>query len=477
MQFPTLSFVTFFLVALTVSWSVRRNRVLQKWWLLLASAFFYTRLDGGLALLLFGTALSEYAISEVLLRRTSERWRLGWMWVSVLKNCALLGVFKYFNFFAESVQVAAAALGMELYAPVLDLLFPLGLSFYGLQCMAYTVDLQRGHGHRARSLLDFLVFVTFFPQLLIGPICRSRDLLPQLEAPAPDAIPDLSIAVSLLASGLFKKVVLATMLGTALVNSAFQYPADYASLELLVAAYAYCIMIYCDFSGYTDLARGLGLLMGFQLPENFNQPYRATNISDFWRRWHITFSNWLRDYIYLPLGGSRAHPLRVYTNLMITLLVAGLWHGSAWKFVMWGFLHGCGIVAYKMLQDWRRSRGLDPKTMVHPVYWVVTSWLLTLHLNVFARIFFYSPDMASALVYLRELAVLDTLGQGVPTYLLPVIAFGFSMHFWGQHYRRWFVALHERTPGLLRPVLWVGIGVAVFAAQPDDIAPFIYFAF
>jgi D-alanyl-lipoteichoic acid acyltransferase DltB (MBOAT superfamily) len=236
-------------------------------------------------------------------------------------------------------------------------------------------------------------------------------------------------------------------------------------------------MIYCDFSGYVDMARGLGLLMGFYLPDNFNMPYKAANIAEFWRRWHITFSNWLRDYVYLPLGGSRKSKPRVYLNLFITLFVAGVWHGATWGYILWGVVHGVGLVAYKMLQDVRRARGINPKTLVHPLWWVVVAWLLTLHLNVFARIFFYTSDLATAFAYLGGLSKLTVLGKGVEWLILPVIALGFAMNFWGDRVRAAFIRMHDQAPWLARPAIWIAIGVGILALQPDDVAPFIYFMF
>lgn len=476
MPFPSLPFAAFFLVVLTLTWAARRSRALRNGILLAASYVFYTQWDWRLALLLAGSSVFNWGVGEVLHRAPDPR-KNAVLWVGLVANLGFLGFYKYAGFFLENVDALASAMGLSGHVPVLEILLPLGISFYTFQNMAYLVDLKRGYGVKAKSLFDYLLFCSFFPQLLIGPICRSRDLLPQIEAPPLQKVPNESMAVSLIASGLFKKVVLATFLQTHLVDDAFIAPENYSAVELLVAAYGYTIMVYCDFSGYTDMARGLGLLLGFHIPENFNQPYRSTSIAEFWRRWHMTFGNWLRDYVYFPLGGGRRSAPRVYLNLMITLLVAGFWHGAHWKFIIWGFIHGAGIVAYKMVQDWRRGRGQNPKTMTFSSGWIFLSWAWTFHLCVFARIFFRTADLDVAGHYWQGLFAFDVFGQGIEWLILPVILFGLGLNFFGQHIRRWFVQLHDNTPWPARPALWVAMGIAILALQPDDVAPFLYFQF
>lgn len=480
MPFPTLPFAAFFLVVLGLTWLARGSRGWRNAILLVASYVFYAGWNPRLALLLAGSSVVTWGLGELIHRADPGR-RGWWTGLAVVSNVAFLAYFKYCGFFLENVDALAQAMGLGVHVPVLEVLLPVGISFYTFQNLAYVADLHRGYGHKAKNLWDYLLFVSFFPHLLIGPICRSRDLLPQIEAPPPDKVPDLSRAVSLIASGLFKKVVLATFLQTHLVDNAFLAPESYGSFDLLVAAYAYTILIYFDFSGYTDMARGIGLLLGFHIPDNFNQPYRSTSIAEFWRRWHMTFGNWLRDYIYFPLGGGRRKPLRVYLNLMITLLVAGFWHGAHWKFLIWGGIHGGGIVAYKIVQDVRRARGVDTKGMTFSWWYTALAWAWTFHLVVFARIIFKTADLDVAGTYAwnmgRGLWTGDWVGQGVEWLILPVVAFGLALNFWGQHLRRWFIDAHERVPAGLRPVVWAGLGVALLALQPDDVAPFVYFQF
>lgn len=480
MPFPTLPFVAFFLPVLVLVWLARSRRGLRNGILLLASYVFYAGWSPRLALLLLGSSVANYVLGE-LIDRAEGPARGRWTGLAVLANVAFLGFFKYAGFFVENLDVVLTALGLGVHLPVVEILLPLGISFYTFQNIAYIADVHRGYAHKAKSLWDYLLFASFFPQLLIGPICRSTDLLPQIEADPPRRIPDLSRAVSLIASGVFKKVVLATFLQTHLVDDAFLAPENYGSFDLLVAAYAYTITIYFDFSGYTDMARGLGLLLGFELPINFDRPYRSLSLAAFWRRWHRTFGNWLRDYIYFPLGGGRRSPPRVYLNLMITLVVAGFWHGAHWKFIIWGAIHGAGLVAYKMVQDWRRSRGIKLATMRFPWWYQVLAWAWTFHLVVFARIVFKTSDLDVAGTF--AVGMLSGLwtgawsGQGVEWLILPVCALGLAMNFWGHHWRRWFIEAHERVPAVLKPVVWTALALLLLVLQPDDIAPFVYFQF
>lgn len=475
--FETLPFALFFLAVLPVAWALRGQPTARKVWLLAASYAFYGGASPRLLLLLFGASLTEWLCGEGVARARTERGRRLWLYASIAKNLGLLGVFKYYGFFRDNVEAIANTIGFQSGLPVLEILLPVGLSYITFQCIAYTVDLYRGHGVRAASLLDFLLFMAFFPQLLIGPICRSRDLLPQLEAPAPKGIPDLSMAVSLVLSGLFKKVVIATWLDTHLVQDAFLGPEDFSRPELLIATYAYTVLIYCDFSGYTDIARGIGLLLGFHLPDNFNRPYRSTNLAAFWRRWHMTFSNWLRDYIFLPLGGSRVGTLATWRNLMIVMLVTGIWHGAAWTFVIWGAAHGVVLVLYKFVQDRRRAQGLDPKRMTFPWWHHLGAWMLTFHFIAFARIAFRSPDVEVAGVYASRLVFGGGGGQGLEWPVWPVLALGMSLHFVGHHLRDAFVAWHDRLPSLARPVAWTVLAATILVLQPADVSPYLYFSF
>lgn len=477
MQFATLEFLAFFVPVFGLTWAVRPWPIARKLLLLVASYAFYAGWDLRLLGLIVATSLIDWFAGEMIAASDRPAIRKLWLGISLATNLGMLGWFKYYGFFRDNLEALANLTGTTSGLPVLEIVMPVGISYITFQCMTYTIDLYRGYGVKAESLLDFLLFIAFFPQVLIGPICRSRDLLAQLHAPVPEGIPDLSRAVSLIASGLCKKVLLATYLATHLVEDAFNAPESFSSVELLIAAYAYTIQIYCDFSGYTDMAMGLGLLLGFHIPDNFNQPYRAINIAEFWRRWHMTFSNWLRDYVFLPMGGSWGSKPQTWFNLMTVMWVTGIWHGAAWKFMVWGSIHGVALVLYKITQDRWKARGVNPRTMHRSRGWIVLSWLYTFHLVVLARIWFRATDLEVGVTYWKQLLAFTWFGHGVEWLVLPVAGIGLALNFWGQHVRKAFIDLHEATPWWGKPLLWTAVGAGILVLQPADVAPYIYFAF
>ncbi len=477
MAFPTIGFAYFFALTATVTWLLRERRTLQKLWLLAASYLFYAGWDLRLLLLLSGVSLLDWLIAERMLGAVSQRTKRLLLQAGIAANVGLLCVFKLYDFLRDSTESLAHMLGLQAHLPMLEILLPVGLSFYAFQGIAYLVDCYRGTVYRARSLLDFLLFMAFFPQLLAGPICRSHELLPQLAGPGPREVPELSRAVALILTGLFKKIVLASTLATRLVDDAFLAPSHYSSLQLLLAVYAYTVQVYLDFSGYTDMARGLALLLGFEIPENFAYPYAATNLGEYWRRWHITFSTWLRDYIYFPLGGSRRSYTRVYFNLLVTFLVCGIWHGSHWTFVLWGLAHGVGLAAYKASLDLRRHRGLDPKRQRPTRAWLVLGWASTLSFCAFARIPFKSADLQTAGEFMRGLGSAPFSVHGTDPVVVLVTLLGLAMSFWGKPVFDWVVRAHAGMPAYARPLAWVGAGVLMLALKTHDVAPYIYFGF
>lgn len=474
MPFASITFATFFLLVATLAWTLRGWRAARNGTLLLASAWFYAAWDPRFLALLFVGCLLGYFGGEAV-SRSQGRARVIALWATNLAFLALLGSFKYYDFFRVNLEQVAGALGLSAHLPLLHVVLPAGISFYTFQGMSYVIDIHRGHGPKARSFVDFALFLSFFPKLIAGPICRSRDLLPQIEADPPQGVPDLSRAVSLIASGLFKKVVVATYLQTHLVDGAFSAPENHSSLELLLGLYAYSMQVYADFSGYTDIAIGCALLLGFHLPENFNRPYAATSIGDFWRRWHITYSTWLRDYVYFSLGGSRTGRLQTYFNLMITFLLGGFWHGARWGYVAWGGIHGLALVVHKITLDVRRARGREPAA---PSFaWVALSWLATFHVCVFARVFFRARDLEPAWQYLEGIFAFRPLGQGVDPVVVVLCVLVLWMNVRGEALRESFVTWHERLRPVLRPPVWLALAVLLLALKPGGIPPYIYFAY
>ncbi len=480
MPFPTLPFAVFFLLVGTLAWAARRRRTLQKLVLLLGSWFFYARWDTRLLALLVGASLANYALGELIVRTPSPRLRRGWLTLGVLANLGLLGTFKFYEFFREHANELSVWMGLGAHLPVLEMLLAAGISFYTFQGIAYLVDTHRGTAVRPNTLLDFLLFMAFFPKLLAGPICRSDELMAQINGPAPREIEAPSEAMTLLASGLFKKLVLASYLGTHLVEDAFEIPGNYSSIELVIAVLAYTSEIYLDFSGYTDMARGLALLLGFRLPENFRYPYAATNIGEFWRRWHITFSRWLRDYVYFPLGGSHGSRWRTAANLMVTFLVCGLWHGARWGFVLWGLMHGIALAGYKLSVDVRRDRARARGVTYQPsqaLAWKVLGCVLTVGFCAFARIFFRATDLTRASEMLSGIFALRPLARPLDPVLLLFAASGYALCFFGRPLFDACVRFHERAVPAARPLLWGAVVLLALVLKTRDVSPYIYFGF
>lgn len=476
MEFPTIKFVYFALITLTISWLMRQQRSVQKAFLLLASYYFAWQWKPLFLGVIVFSSLMNYAFGRAIHMMKGHPRRKPVLVVGLVANLGVLGFFKYYGFFVDNLQNLTDLLDVSVHLPLLELIVPFGISFYTFQGMAYLVDTYRDKAVQPETLLDWMLFISFFPQLGAGPICRSHELLPQLHAPAPKQVPDLSVAVTLIASGLFKKMVMATYLASHTTTDAFLFPKNWSSLELVLATYAYTAQVYLDFSGYTDLARGVGLLFGFRIPENFNYPYQATNIGDFWRRWHITFSTWLREYIYFPLGGSRKGRLRCYFNLMVTFVSCGVWHGASWGYIIWGGLHGIGLTLYKASLDLRRDWGFK-STGPWPLWWAAMGWFATITFCAFARIFFKTPDLATAWDFWGVLFSFTGRGAGFDLGVLFLTALTIFLNFYGRPIFDAAVRLHERIPTLARPVAWATVMVALFTLKPYGMAATIYFSF
>lgn len=360
MIFPTVQFAAFFAVVLPLSWALMPRPRLWKPFILLASYVFYGYADWRFCLLLAASTLVNQAaaIGAAAARRDgAESRRRAWVTAAVVIDLGLLGVFKYLDFLVGSVDSALDSVGLGVPLPVLQIALPVGISFFTFQAISYVVDVGRGKADLA-SWVDFAVYEAFFPHLVAGPIVRAREFLPQLRTPRdPRSVPTVA-ALFLVAGGLFKKVVLADLIATRLVDPVFDSPA-HSGGETLLAIYGYAAQIYCDFSAYTDIAIGVALLLGFRFPQNFDRPYAATSLQSFWRRWHMSLSRWLRDYLYIGLGGSRRGRRRTYVNLALTMVLGGLWHGASWTFVAWGAVHGGGLAVERWWRERRARRAAE----------------------------------------------------------------------------------------------------------------------
>lgn len=359
MLFNSSAFALFLPVMLVAYWSLRGTG--RRWSLLIGSYFFYSWWDWRFCGLLALSTLVDYFCAQRIERCKGAARKRSLLFLSIGTNLGVLATFKYFNFFRDSAGALLSTLGIASDLPVLNVVLPMGISFYTFQTMSYTIDVYRG-ARAERSLLNFGVFVSCFPQLVAGPIVRSKTLLPQLQENQSFARADFSAGVFRLFQGLFKKMVVADTLGL-YVDMVFADPSGYTGISAWIALYAYAFQIYMDFSGYTDCAIGIGHLLGLRFPENFNSPYLAGSPSEFWKRWHMTLSSWLRDYLYIPLGGSRLGRWFTVRNLFITMALGGLWHGAAWTFVAWGVYHAVLLIGEHVLRGPSDGRIQRARTM------------------------------------------------------------------------------------------------------------------
>lgn len=472
MHFHSLDYLLFLLLAVCGYWLVAKQAVLRLLFLFVMSCAFYMAWHPTYIVLILGSCLLDYTVGLALgvVHRSGLRKFL--LSLSLFGNLSLLGVFKYFNFFAEAVGDGLGLCGIQVAVPHLEVLLPVGISFYTFQTLSYTIDVYRGRLEPTRNFLRFAVFVTFFPQLVAGPIVRASDLLPQLALQPVLSTDRVGRALFSIVTGLVKKVALADFVALNLVDRVFAEPAAYSSAEVLMALYGYTLQIYCDFSGYTDVARGSAMLMGLDLPENFDRPYQAQNPAEFWRRWHMTLSSWLRDYLYFPLGGSRAAPARAYFNLFTTMFLIGLWHGADWNFVVYGTIQGGAVVLHRM---WVRRFGRPAEQTTLAVR--VLKVLGTLHFVVLSRIFFRGADFGNSVAMFERLFD-GSSGLGhLPQQGLVVLLIGMAAHYTP---KRWWLSiegLFVRLPAPGQAVVLAAVGAALMLVVSHEVVPYIYFQF
>jgi D-alanyl-lipoteichoic acid acyltransferase DltB (MBOAT superfamily) len=469
--FPTATFAVFFLVVLPASWLLMRRGALWRPFIVAASFVFYAGWDWRFCFLLAFSIVWNQVFALAIHGARGQR--RGWLLtVALAGNLGLLGYFKYYDFFVTSTHNLFALAGVDVPLEARSIVLPVGISFFTFMGISYLVDTYRGDFVPV-SFSKFAAYLSFFPHLVAGPIVRPGELLPQLDSPRDPRYVDTSRAFFLISTGLFMKVVIANHLATNIVDQVFGAPSQRSSLEVLVGVYAYAVQIYADFFGYTNMAIGLALLLGFRFPQNFDAPYSATSISDFWRRWHMTLSRWLRDYLYIPLGGNRGGRLLTYRNLMLTMLLGGLWHGAGWTFVAWGGVHGSALVA----ERWWRER---PGRAEHRSTAWRRTWqrLATFHVVCFGWIFFRADSFSDAWDVLVRLVT--AWGEPSPLVtggVVAAIAVGIGSQYLPSRLPLALMARFSRLPvpaqaGVLSLAL-----LAAHALGPEGVAPFIYFQF
>jgi alginate O-acetyltransferase complex protein AlgI len=467
MLFNSFHFVVFFVIVLALNQSLRRWPAAQKLMLLAASYYFYGQWNWLYLLLILFSTITDYAIGLGLVRVRRPR---NLMIISLVVNLGVLFFFKYANWAIGNWNGVDTLLGGSMTIAPLDLLLPVGISFYTFQSMSYTIDVYRGDSPPRRNFLDYSLFIAFFPQLVAGPIVRDGEFFHELDRDRDIDFATVRQALVLIALGYVKKVVVADNLA-AVVDPVFDATTAQGFWDTLLAIYAFAFQIYCDFSGYTDIAIGCALLLGFRFPKNFNYPYVAESVQDFWRRWHMTLSRWLRDYLYISLGGNRKGPARTRINLMLTMLLGGLWHGASWNFVIWGGLHGAYLAferaIHKRWPGWNRdSRAMSLLRM-----------FVTFHLVCFAWIFFRAHDLAGVGRILANLAHPSISGFDAERHLslgVLLAALGCAQLLGGKAQLKQRISDSEGT-------LFIGTMTAAMLAMiwftPTTSAPFIYFQF
>ena len=403
MLFNSLSFLIFLPIVLIGYYSLAHRG--QNYLLLAASLFFYACWDWRFLSLLFITMVVDYFVADYLerlqLEGAPERKRKWVLAVSMFSNLAMLGFFKYFNFFADSMHDLLTMAGWNVQMSTLNIILPVGISFYTFQSMSYTIDVYRGELPATRHFLDFALFVSFFPHLVAGPIMRAVDLIPQILRPRHTTVDQIFDGLHLIMWGFFKKVFVADNLAP-IANAIFSEQSP-SGFRTLIGVYAFAWQIYCDFSGYTDIARGVAKLMGFELILNFNLPYFSTSPKEFWTRWHISLSSWLRSYLYFPLGGNRGSEAQTYRNLMLTMILGGLWHGAAWNFVLWGIYQGGMLVIHRLTEPWldRWFTFRDPFTRG---VWFAVRVVIMFHLTCYGWLLFRATSFSQIVGMTASLA-------------------------------------------------------------------------
>ena len=442
--------------------------------MMLASYVFYAAWDWRFALLLAGSTVVNQGFAVAMYRTKAPRHRTALLVATVAANLGILAYFKYWNFFVDSGQAVIGNLGFEVPSLIVETVLPVGISFFTFMALSYVIDIYRGN-YQPTTLSKFAVFLSFFPHLVAGPIVRPAELVPQFDPPPDPRYVDTTRAFALIAGGLFKKVVIATALAR-FVDPVFGAPDQYSSLVVLVAIYAYAIQIYADFSGYTDMAIGIALLLGFRLPQNFNRPYSASSLREFWRRWHMTLSRWLRDYLYIPLGGNRKGKMRTYVNIMLTMLLGGLWHGASWTFVVWGALNGLGLVVDHWWVSRREAKGGPEPATSGPRRWAMI--FLTFNFVCLAWVFFREQTISGAFQLLGHLFTAwdkpsPQITVGVLLAIVALLVTQFTPPRIGEQLQGVFSRISPIAQGAC-------LGVALMFINllgPYGVAPFIYFQF
>lgn len=463
-------FLYFFIFVLIFNKALAKTNRARLLFLTVTSVFFYYKSSGVYFYLVIVSSLIDYIAGIMIYENDSKSKKKLFLVLSLITNLGILGYFKYTNFFINSINAITSG-----HFDAMDIFLPVGVSFFTFQSMSYTIDIYFENLEPERNFIDFLFFVSFFPQLVAGPIVRAKDFLPQIHEEPAVTNKEIGFALFLIIGGLFKKAIIADYISINFVDRVFQWPTRFTGVENLLAIYGYLVQIYCDFSGYSDMAIGLALLMGFKLPMNFNSPYKAKTITEFWQRWHISLSSWLRDYLYIPLGGNRKGKQRTYINLMLTMLLGGLWHGASWRFMLWGGWHGfwLAIERFFNIPKWIKDQNALVK---------IFGVIFTVHIWAFSMIFFRAQSYEAGVQMLGQIfnyfqpEVFIQFVQGYTTVFIMIIL-GFLIQYTPKKMDIWVQEIITRLPLFGKAVLLVLIIYLVAQFKSAGIQPFIYFQF
>ena len=488
MLFTKMAFWIFFAIVLIVYSFIYKKNNLRTAWLFLASLFFYFKSSGFFFILLIFSTVSDFFLAQLIHKSPKKHKKKIWLSLSIFINLSLLGYFKYsylitdfinslFNTSFKTINYLAmisnnltgSSFNIE------EIFLPVGISFFTFQTISYAVDVYRKEVEPVNNIIDFGFYVSFFPQLVAGPIVRASQFIPQLKLPYSLTRQQFGHAFFLILNGLVKKVIVSDYISANFVDRIFSEPGLYTGFENLMAVYGYSIQIYCDFSGYTDIAIGVAMLLGFRLPINFNSPYKAINISDFWRRWHISLSSWLRDYLYIPLGGNRKGRIRTNINLLITMVLGGLWHGASIRFLLWGALHGFGLIVNKAIFKFGVSKN-------NSSFIKIISGIITFHFVSFAWIFFRAQNFAKAKDMIHAIINNSDSGQILPvlsgyTFVFVLILWAYIFHFLPSQFKEEYRGLFIKLPLIIKIFIFVLLAIVIYQFNQSGMQPFIYFRF
>jgi D-alanyl-lipoteichoic acid acyltransferase DltB (MBOAT superfamily) len=487
--FTIPAFWLFLLILLAGYGMVYRKIFLRNFYLLIVSLFFYYKTGGLFLILLVLVTIIDFTCGYLIFRSGKKGFKRLFILFSLLSNLGILAYFKYTGFIVGTINDLAGT-SFPVYDflasfsnnflgtgfNVSNIILPAGISFFTFQSLSYTIDIYRGRLEPVKNIVDFGFYVSFFPQLVAGPIVRASEFIPQLYAPFSVTKREFGHALFKISKGLIKKIVISDFIAVNFVDRIFDVPSIYSGFENLMAVYGYGLQIYCDFSGYTDIALGVALILGFRLPINFNSPYKAAGISDFWKRWHISLSRWLKDYLYISLGGNRKGKFRTSLNLLITMLLGGLWHGASIRFVIWGGLHGIGLIVSKIWDDtvgkrFRMSR-----------FSRLVAVFITFNFVNFCWIFFRAPDLHSAFLMITQ--IFENFSPGsyltvIPSYasVFLLMAAGYLIHFLPENIKESYRGLFIRMPLVIQLIVVMMVAVLLLQMRTTDVMPFIYFRF